>query len=176
MKRLSLLFVFFIVSSLFWNATCQIYCESRAIGSSQWENIKNVSFAGIFNDTSYEVGGYSDYTSQVANVYRGRTNSLYVNVKADGNDFLYVFIDWNQDGVWDNNDPEAIEIYTVRAKINRGHIGPHKLNIQVPEGASLGSTRMRVTLGYDMEAPLSCGDFEHGEVEDYTVLVRGTNL
>lgn len=47
--------------------------------------------------------------------------------------------------------------------------------ITIPTSASLGSTRMRVSMRWNADMS-PCTDIPYGEVEDYTVYINGTNL
>lgn len=139
------------------------YCASMA-DDVNYEYITNVTFADISNTTT-EQSGYNDFTSQVANVAIGSTNQISVTINSDGQDYIYAFIDWNQNG--ELND--AGEVYTLATDTYLD--GPHTLNVTVPEGAPLGETRMRVKVQYQGTIPTPCDTFGYGEVEDYTVNV-----
>ncbi len=80
-------------------------------------------------------------------------------------DYIYAFIDWNQD--LDFND--VGETYTVVASSNLA--GPHTLNITTPVTATLGNTRMRIMLSYNDPSANPCISATWGEVEDYTLNV-----
>src|SRR5690554_6248653 len=89
------------------NTFLNVYC-SAAGNNPSWENITNVSYAGINNTTSTHTG-YSDFTAMIANVTKGAANQISVTLTADVNDYVYAFIDWDQDGVLDG----AGEVYTL---------------------------------------------------------------
>lgn len=150
-------------TSVGWHANAQ-YCAASA-NSTSFENVKNVTYAGINNTTSSH-SGYNDFTAQVANVTHGDTNQISVEIKADGGDYLYAFIDWNQNDILD----DVGEVYTLASSTSSD--GPHTLDITVPAGASIGNTRMRVKLGWQQSSPIPCGSFSYGEIEDYTVNVE----
>jgi len=140
------------------------YCES-ADSSPNFENITNVTYAGINNTTSSHAP-YNDFTNQVATVNVGDTNQISVQLTVDGNDYLYVFIDWNQNGTLD----DAGEVYTLASATSS--VGPHTMDITVPADAVLGNTRMRVKVGWYEDVADPCNSFDWGEIEDYTVLVQ----
>ena len=139
------------------------YCAANFTNCS-WESITNVTFAGINNTTGCNTG-INDYTAQIATVNQGSTYPLSVTIDADGSDYIYAFIDWNQNGILDDTG----EVYTVVSNTNVN--GPHTININVPAGATLGTTRMRVVLEWDSSGPDPCVSRTFGEVEDYTVEV-----
>lgn len=143
-----------------------IYCSGQG-NNTTWENITNVTYAGI-NNTTTTHPGYSDFTAQIANVTQGDTDQISVTITADSNDYVYAFIDWNQNGTLD----DAGEVYTLASATSS--MGPHTMDIAVPAGASLGNTRMRVKVGWNQSTPNPCGSFSFGEVEDYTVNVQAS--
>ncbi|MCB0791275.1 MAG: hypothetical protein KDB97_05880, partial [Flavobacteriales bacterium] len=143
--------------------TC--YCNS-AFTSVTYEFITNVTYAGINNSSAGNTGGPVNYTSQVATVYTGTSNQIAVTVDPDALDYIYAFIDWDQNGIL--NDPG--EVYTIASSINTA--GPHTLNITVPGTAMTGQTRMRVMIDYNNATPNPCRNATYGEAEDYTVDVQ----
>ncbi|NOZ35984.1 MAG: T9SS type A sorting domain-containing protein [Chlorobi bacterium] len=72
-----------------------------------------------------------------------------------------VWIDYNQDGDFDD---AGEQVYT-QAKTTATSING---SFTVPTSALSGSTRMRVSMQYNA-IPVPCGNFDYGEVEDYTV-------
>ncbi|MCZ2222435.1 MAG: GEVED domain-containing protein [Chitinophagales bacterium] len=136
-KFLSLLFSLLLIS-YFSNAQ---YCNSN-FSDATFEYITNVNFAGINNSSGGNVGGPVDYTSQVAIVSPGTTYPLSVTIEADASEYVYAFIDWNQNGVLDDTG----EAYTIVS--NTSSNGPHIIDIDVPIIATSGNTRMRVMLAW----------------------------
>src|SRR5690606_12526691 len=144
------------------------YCAPSST-DADYEWITNVTFAGINNTTGGNTG-LNNYTGQTATVDKdlaGQEYTLSVSIEADSNEYLTVFIDWNQNGTL--NDPG--ETY-VLASATSGS-GPFTIQVTVPAEAVLGSTRMRVILNYG-GTPTPCTSPEYGEIEDYTVIVLGT--
>lgn len=144
-----------------------IYCGAQG-NNTTYENITNVTYAGINNATTTH-SGYNDFTSQVANVTQSGTDQLSVTIKADGSDYVYAFIDWNQNGILD----DAGEVYTLATSTSNN--GPFTMDITVPADAQLGNTRMRVKIGWLQSTPNPCGSFSYGEIEDYTVNVNAAS-
>jgi len=142
----------------------QTYCSSN-FTSVSFEHITNVTFAGINNTSVGTVGGPVDYTSQVATVNVGVPSTLSVTILADASEYIYAFIDWNQDG--DFSDSE--EVYTVATSVATS--GPFTLAITPPNAATPGTTRMRVMLDFAGSTPNPCKSGTYGEAEDYTVNV-----
>lgn len=140
------------------------YCSSN-FTSVDYEHITHVSFAGIDNTSSGIVGGPVDYTDQVAQVQAGATFPMSVTITADFSEYVYAFIDWNQNGILN----DVGEVYTLAANVEEP--GPYTLNIAVPADAALGTTRMRVMLAWNGSTPDPCASLSYGEAEDYSVNV-----
>ncbi len=154
------------------------YCESTwTQAPGEW--ISNTTFNTINNDSGNANGtggsgtGYEDFTAISTEVQRGQTQTISVSFDTDGyQDHVYVFIDWNQNFVFDNDT-------------ERYDLGEHTddqatatLDITIPADATFGSTRMRVVLEYNDPnngyGEGACDDdhvSEWGETEDYTVIV-----
>ncbi|MBX2828806.1 MAG: M36 family metallopeptidase [Flavobacteriaceae bacterium] len=139
-----------------------LYCPSSG-GDNGVGYINSVRIQSISN-ASGDGNGYTDFTNlstplvssnimQISSVWPGaRPNIGYA-----------VYIDWNQDG--DFNDffelaysTQVFSLFPVQATIN------------VPFSAIPGPTRMRVSAKH-AGIPGPCEDFFSGEVEDYTVIV-----
>lgn len=173
------------------------YC-SPTPGYSTVEPTTNVTFAGINNTTSNVVGGtpaYEQFLNLTAQVVPGNSYPISLNANTDGASFRHffsVFIDWNQDG--DFND--AGEKYFTDAA-NFIHVlgsdgiagTPATGTIAVPADAKFGVTRMRVksayygTAGPNTEPNLTnwgnacvTTGSSFGQVEDYTVNVIDPSL
>ena len=130
-----------------------------------------VQFNTIDNPSA-KPSGYSDYTAIATTVKKGDTHELTINVNTDGNYTVHtvVWIDWNQDCDF----LDTGENYDLGDASNTedGATTLSPLSITIPEGALLGSTKMRVSTKYSTD-PASCTDATFdGEVEDYTVTVE----
>src|SRR5690606_3212192 len=144
------------------------YCMPSS-SSANYEWITNVTLAGINNTTEGNTG-LNNYTSQTATVDKdliGEEYTLSVSIEADSNEYVYVFIDWNQNGVLNDSG----EVYVLASGTSAN--GPFTTQVTVPAEAVLGSTRMRVILNWN-SAPTPCTSPSFGEIEDYTVTVLGT--
>jgi hypothetical protein len=133
------------------------------IGRFQLGTIDNSSLGGAigysdFNNISTDLTAGSDYTVEVTTVWVGQ---VY-------NEGYSVWIDYNQDGDFDD---AGEQVWTQSVTQN----SPVSGSFTVPPGASLGNTRLRVAMSYNVIAN-SCGDFFYGEVEDYNVVITGNSL
>lgn len=106
----------------------------------------------------------------VPDLYRGTGfATVSVTMGSDGSQFAAVWIDWNQNGSF--ADPgEFIGNNTVNAGAN----GTVSFTINVPAGATLGQTMMRIRGGNDSQlanTPCGASSSSFGETEDYLVNV-----
>ena len=149
------------------------YCNSAAtttagtkIDSVQLNNIK-------FSKTTAD--NYVDNTSLFVNGESNGTLSLFLRTSsADGtnnNRFLKVFIDYNNNGIFDNNEL----VHTSRALNN----GDYSANITLTSNLVINQfTKIRLVvteaiLTTDVNA---CGTYTAGETQDYTLkIVRPSN-
>ncbi len=155
-----ILFCALLYSSIVYS---QSYCISK--GSSPWQEwIANVQFGTINHFSTKE--GYGDFTNQVANVQRGLSYALRVTQgfswasdPANGTQQGRVWMDFNQNGSF-----EASELVATLSR------NATTANIPIPENASFGNMRMRISLKTN-GIPTPCEIFDKGEVEDYTINV-----
>jgi hypothetical protein len=156
----------------------QAYCVSSATTAFDGE-IFNVT-AGNLNNTSSctTTGGagstlsqYSDYTTTVApaDFYVGAPTSINIHAATCGGQYNGVagaWIDYNQDG--DFTDLGETVFMSTSFLYGVGiYVGG---SFTVPATATLGNTRMRVTLWEGGTPPISsCGTYGYGETEDYLV-------
>ncbi|MEM8912722.1 MAG: DUF4347 domain-containing protein, partial [Planctomycetota bacterium] len=129
-----------------------------------FEYISNVTFAGIDNTTAREDNAYGNYTSEVASITQGETNTISVSIIEEDDNDVTAWIDWNQDGDFDDTGEEFVVVTGASTP------GPHTVAIATPGTALVGTTVMRVGMSYN-SAPLPDGGNTYGEWEDYTVVV-----
>jgi PKD repeat protein len=156
-----------------WQATLSCvaitpaYCA--ASGGSCAEYISNVSIGTISNSSGCS-GGFANYTSLTARVYKGVASTLAVTngVSIYPTDNCYVWVDWNQD--MDFND-SGESINAIGGPVN------FTAQIVAPADAIYGNHRMRIRI-YDTnyDDPSPCGTATYGEVEDYTLIIGQPGL
>ena len=149
------------VAAVTTDATPINYCASQStnvndefIGRVQLNTIDNTSGAQFYSDftnisTTLTIG--SQYTVSVTPTWTG---TLY-------NEGYGVWIDFNRNGSFD----DAGELVFSAAP---SQTTPVSGSFTIPAGATIASTRMRVTMSYNA-TPTSCLAFQYGEVEDYTI-------
>jgi bacillolysin len=142
------------------------YCASK--GNTPWnEWIAGVLVSNLNNPNIKQ--GYADFTGATANVVRG---SSYAFTLTQGYSWAgdptnataqwRVWIDYNKNNVFDANELAASGTRTTSTA-----------TIVIPSTATLGATRMRVSLK-KTGAPTACEVFDNGEVEDYTVNIAAS--
>ncbi|MEO5946055.1 MAG: choice-of-anchor J domain-containing protein [Chitinophagaceae bacterium] len=140
------------------------YCLPASASDCSFDDaITNVKLATLNNSSACTTGGYADYTALAApNVIAGGANPMSVTIAPGGNDNIAVWIDYNQNGIFD-----AAE-YTNFGNTPGGTVTN---NIIVPPTALLGITRMRVRVRYStaITSGQACTGFVYGETEDYKV-------
>jgi len=143
------------------------YCESSA--SAPWVDwIGNVSLNDLNNPSNK--AGYNDFTNLVANADIGGSYQIIVQPifsYTHFTEYIQVWIDFNQNESF--ADPGELVVSAVYTNgINGTSANPVIQNITIPSGATVGNTRMRVSMNRT-EAAGPCELFGFGEVEDYTV-------
>jgi len=149
-------------------ATC--YCIPT-YSSCGGITITSVKFGGIDNTTS--CGNYVDYTSSVApgqltaGTFVPMTVSFTANTNLYGNGYVKAWIDFNQNGIFDNE-----ESFNIAAS---GSNTTSTALVRIPFDAIGGITRMRVRIengGFDQMIP--CTARTSGETEDYAVNITAS--
>ncbi len=148
------------------------YCSGSAANEDEY--ISNVTFAGINNDSDW--ASYTDYReTHIGNVVQG--NSYPISV-TDGKtyqyDEVYVWIDFNIDGDFDDAGEKVFEGPAAGSNTE----APHTWNgtVNIPTDAVVGTTTMRVRLNYNSNwfntsVTTPCGESSYGEVEDYGIVI-----
>lgn len=142
------------------------YCASSATSTAD-EKINKVVF-GTINNTSTGTAGYENFTTVSTNATRGSAYTVTITpiwtstVYSEG---YAVWIDYNQNGVF----TDAGELVWSKAASTAT---PVSGSITIPATATLGTTRMRVSLKYNA-IPTSCEAIPYGQVEDYSVTITG---
>lgn len=140
------------------------YCSASGGGGEGNEYISGVEVGDISN-TNTGSDNYSDYSDLSTIVTVGEKYDITVtNGEPFDLDQCGVWIDWNGNEVFDNNELTVMESIPGTDKFI-GAISP-------PPGAASGITKMRVRITYT-GALNPCGNTTFGEVEDYTIVVQG---
>ena len=147
------------------------YCDMKGNNTAD-DSIVNVNFAGINNASSNSAEGYENYTAISGNVTKEESENLKVTIvgyQGGANNEVYAWFDWNIDGDF-TDEGEKFNITTKTSNTIR------ELSINIPATAKIGSTRMRIVVGYNAnDGNSSCGTISYGEVEDYTINIRSNS-
>ncbi|MEO8934656.1 MAG: GEVED domain-containing protein [Xanthomarina sp.] len=143
---------------------------------SNVEPITLVNFGDINNTTSATINGtpaLEDFTAQATTVNQGESYPITIKGNTDGSftSRIVVYIDWNQDGIFDNSvgSPEMYELPSIVGSTGVDTKKSEGL-IEVPASAMLGNTRMRVIKKFNT-VPTPCNTAGYGQAEDYTITV-----
>ena len=161
----------YLKPALTGNATTTGSCFAGASTSEIiGEYISNVSIGSINQASGRGIGGYEDYTSQIATLQVGANTSAVISVANSYNfDQILVWVDWNQDGDF----TDAGE--NVYKSSGSNFSSPHTTaNFSPPAEAKTGRTLMRIRLHDTSNGTNStpCGNSVWGEVEDYSISVK----
>ncbi|MGY0392709.1 LamG-like jellyroll fold domain-containing protein [Bizionia sp. KMM 8389] len=154
------------------SSTTPAYCSSNGYDTSD-EYIGNVQLNTINNSSGVGTTstGYSDFTAISTTLNQNSTETITITPTWTGGSFsegYSVWIDYNQD--LDFNDfGEQV------ATIAPTNDSPVSATFTIPNTASLGSTRMRISMKFYSTPTDPCESFSFGEVEDYTInITSGT--
>lgn len=139
------------------------YCQASGYYANQ-EWIKKV-ILGSFTKTSV-ASSYSDFTGDVITVSRGGSYSIEITPMFPQIlrlEYHKVWGDFNHDGDFAD---AGEQIFSAGPTSN-----PVSGTVTIPLDALTGNTRMRVMMSR-ATINSSCGTFERGEVEDYTLNIR----
>ncbi|WP_329905531.1 C10 family peptidase [Porphyromonas pogonae] len=140
------------------------YCTSASI-YTQYLYIKEVTIGNMSNVTGGSETGYGDYTQKKIIATAGTSLACrFVPGVYDGglyNNYWGAWIDLDNNGIFESS--EMILNQNTSNVING--------NLNLPKGLKPGSYRVRVTMKYDAQ-PAPCETFNHGEVEDYTLVIK----
>lgn len=142
--------------------TAIAYTESYGL-STEYEWIERVKLESIKNTSGDDIG-YGDYTDIETALAANSVYKIHLKPGFSGYkywEFFRVWVDWNQDGDFD--DAGELEVQTITYRNTKRYF-------RVPADALPGKTRMRVAMKYGWFAE-SDEIFDEGEVEDYTIEV-----
>ncbi|WP_329905528.1 C10 family peptidase [Porphyromonas pogonae] len=140
------------------------YCSSASI-YTQYLYIKEVTIGNMSNVTGGSDIGYGDYTQKHIIATAGTSLPCrFVPGVYDGglyNNYWGAWIDLDNNGIFESTE------MILNKKATTTITG----NLNLPKTLKSGSYRMRVTMKYGAK-PSPCETFNHGEVEDYTLVIK----
>ncbi|MGI4873654.1 MAG: M4 family metallopeptidase [Janthinobacterium lividum] len=146
--------------------TTTAYCASKG-SSVAYEYLDYVKLGSIAR-TSGADGGYYDGTALTTSVTAGSSQSISYSAGFTGSaytEYFKIYADWNQDG--DFTDTGETLVSTSSSST-----ATLSSSFTVPSTAKNGKTRLRVVMSYT-SSTTSCGSYNYGETEDYSVTVTG---
>ncbi len=144
------------------------YCTSQ--GNNVYYEWIDLVQLNTINNVTTATSGYSDFTNLSTNLGLGTSYTIYFSAgfrSTSYTEYWRIWIDYDQDGTFEAG--ELIASGSSRSSLTLG------ATFIVPTSATLGSTRMRVSMKY-RSAPTACETFSYGEVEDYTVNITGSGM
>jgi hypothetical protein len=159
-----------VVDSVFASGPASLPLGYCAAGSGTCdEAVNGFTFVTINNTSACTGGGYTNNLSISTSVLPGSSHPVSVTTTLYySGDQCYVWGDWNRDGDFVDAGEQTILVYSGSGGVFNG-------TVNVPAGAQLGATRLRVRMNYT-GAVLPCGSPTYGEVEDYKVIIGYAGL
>ena len=160
------------------------YCEIEARPGASAFPITSFSLANVNNNSDPNSSTYyEDFTNLTVEVTAGETYPVSLQgatVVSFQGDTYTLFIDWNQNGILD----EEGEIYNEGYIFNSNGVDGNTtdFDITIPSNALPGITRLRILKVtsaniYSLFWPSgACGAYNSGQVEDYSILVENNNF
>ena len=150
------------------NCTSASYCKPPSIDNTQ-EWIASVKLGDLENNSMADPNGYGAYLGgDVPTLKQAESYPLSIAPGYAGsmfNEYFTVFIDYNQDNVFDAEENVLNLEKSTNMQIDT--------SITIAANALIGYTRMRVMMNYDT-SKVVCEGFRYGEVEDYCIeIVKG---
>lgn len=146
------------------------YCASKGSNASyEWIDMVNL---GSINNSTGNDGGYKDYTNLSTDVNPGSQYTINYSCgfsSSSYTEYWHVWIDYNRDGDFEDANEE------VATKVSSSS-GTLSSTFTIPTDASIGNTRMRVTMKYNGTATPCESSFSYGEVEDYNINITNNKV
>ncbi|UPQ80773.1 GEVED domain-containing protein [Flavobacterium azooxidireducens] len=158
------------VEGSFTTGSSFIYCNPTYSLGCGTDAITNVVLGSLSNASGCTASPhYTFYNAlTVPTLQRGVNQNISISFGTDSNQYSAVWVDFNQNGTF-----EASEGFLATG--NAGASGTAVITINVPLGAVLGNTRLRVRGGDDspLTTSMACGASasSYGETEDYIVTI-----
>jgi hypothetical protein len=146
------------------------YCVPSGLTCNYGDYISSFTLGTISNvGSGCSDNAYGDFTDMSTEILQGTDMDLSIKCNVNKT-VVNIYIDLNGD--WDFDDAGELVLNGFNC-VQSGQLYTTPINVN---GASVHSTRMRVITNW-VDAPLnSCGGWEYGEVEDYTVTFDDVSL
>jgi len=147
------------------------YCSPLVLNLHADIGISRVKLEAIDNSSAIGQTGYTNYTNiGSAKLVVDQSFNITVERITNYNAMTrYIWIDYNQNGVFDHPGELAAKEDSATTMTWTG-------TITVPNNARLGATRMRVGGVYSASQNTPCSPVKFGEYEDYRVFISPDNI
>ena len=145
-------------------SACQA-CYASGINCTLGDGFVGLVIGDIDNsDSGCSTDGYGNFTTMTTDLEQGGTYDLTITT-GYSNQYIRVWIDLNDDYVFDTNSDELIlDNHLIAA------VGTSTIQVTIPSDANLGSHVMRAKANWNSIVPDdACEVTSYGETEDYTV-------
>ncbi|MBL0048105.1 MAG: T9SS type A sorting domain-containing protein [Bacteroidetes bacterium] len=160
--------------------TALCYCSANlggALCGSSWSrsNLTNVTISGTSLNNSNpicavtngsSINAFPPYGNSTATLLTGNTYSL--SVTTSYNNSLAVWIDYNQNGIFESSEWKQITNSSTASV-------PSSTNLTIPQGIPTGKTGMRIrsieNISGTLTANSACINYITGETEDYIITI-----
>ena len=137
-----------------YNCNPVSYCE---LG----DKLTLVKFGSIDNMSDCNSAGYSDFTNQQTELYRGVSYDFIIENNES----------YHQLSLWiDFNDNKVFETEELIIK-DKEYSYSDTFSVVIPDSAEIGLHLMRVRTNWNEPSSDPCVEFEFGETEDYSVVI-----
>lgn len=146
-----------------------VYCKYNATTITP---ITFVDVAGISNTSSAtSTEAHEFFLDKIGNAHHGEEYliKLAASTGGDFESFFSLFIDWNKNGILDD-EGERYELGSLQN--SNGNDGQLWGSFVVPSNVSFGTTRMRIISNRGSYATDPCGSYSFGQAEDYTFSIN----
>ncbi|WP_130736398.1 GEVED domain-containing protein [Flavobacterium sp. J27] len=146
------------------------YCLAQNTTNTSYY-ISGVSTSGGVSNfsntpTGFTAGGYADYTASYS-VSQNSGTGFSITATHPSSTYGYsVWVDWNNDLDFDDPGENVINTGYLSSPASLG-------TVTIPASTPAGNYRMRIRNAYLSNPAPSCGDFQYGEAEDYTINCLG---
>ena len=157
-------------------SACQA-CHASGINCALGDGFDAFVIGDIDNSGSgCSTDGYGNFTTMTTDLEQDGTYDLTMTT-GYGNQYVRVWIDLNDDYVFDTNSDELIvDNYVLGAGGSTGTF-TETIQVTIPSGANLGSHVMRAKSNWNTVVPDdACEVTSFGETEDYTVVIVESSL
>jgi PKD repeat protein len=144
-------------------------CTPAATNPCCGYGIYNVTLNTINNSSGASTEGYKDFTcTESTTLVSGQTYSISITTSSSEYETVEVWIDFNNNGIWDSNELVFSSVYTLTY---------HTGSITIPNTAVL-NTPLRMRVGDDeyTYTLTGCSVPYEGQYEDYTVIISPNSL